>query len=196
MRGDIVAPTELEDTITPELALILSELPYTDWKREFGAVYAQKTSGKLYIYRALKKAEYSVLVESATPENFIDDLLQRCILYPFEIDKHLKSMTVSQVNDLADRIMATSAWGDIDQVLIKIDEERKNSEKDAFRFFDTMIMAYCGLKVKEIGELTIDQYARLVVLAESISQNGVPVAQPPVQRGAGRSRVPSEGIPR
>jgi hypothetical protein len=83
------------------------------WKKQFGRIWSAKVKGKVFIYRALERFEYKMIVGTPDTNPLMREemICETCVLYPF--DYSFATMTNGRAGEpavVSELIMEQSAF--------------------------------------------------------------------------------------
>lgn len=140
------------------------------WKKQYDNIYYLKTRSSIYIFRALSRGEYDILLKSSEiiQRDIGDLLLEWCLLYPGFDEKIFDDKLAGEVDILTGHIMRKSGFAEIDLFFEDIKKHRESLNNLENQIIILICKAFPHLTPSDISNLTYEQILRYLVISESI----------------------------
>lgn len=161
-----------------------TETQIQEWKHQYGNIFGADYRGGDLIFRPLTASEYDQVLESEAKDGTTraEELaLEFAILEPEDIGSLLDGMPAGYVSSLCDSVVSNSGWGNPKYAKNKLNQLREESQDVRFMMKAFVLSVMTGYTEEQLDDLTFDQLAAKVVLAEqviSIQQQSIGVDIP------------------
>jgi hypothetical protein len=140
------------------------------WKKKYENIYYLKILSNIYIYRALSREEYNILLNSTKlfGGDISDLLLNQCLLYHGFDESIFDNKSAGEVEVLSGHIMRCSGFSETEAFFDDIKKHRESLNNLESQIIILICKAFPQLTPSDINKLTYDQILRYLTISESI----------------------------